>query len=243
MDLVEVARHNGNRHPWELSRRDSVLRLLAELGPWDDVADVGAGDRFFALAIRETTRGRVYAVDIHYGDTGMIGGIQTAHAVDELPDGGLDCIVLMDVLEHVEDEGLLLTCVRRKLRPNGVMLVTVPAFQRLFSAHDIHLKHFRRYESQPLRDVLERHGFEITESFYFYASLYVARVVQKVIARIVGPGEQLGISDWGLSPSHPLTVALRVLLDLDYRLCRAATRMGLAAPGLSLCAVCKNASA
>jgi SAM-dependent methyltransferase len=242
MDLVEVAPENGHRHPWELSRRDSVLRLLAECGPWDDVADVGAGDRFFALAIRKAARGRVYAVDIHYTDTGMIGGIQTARTIEELPDGGLDCIVLMDVLEHVEEEGSLLTAIRRKLRPNGTALVTVPAFQWLFSAHDIHLRHFRRYESGQLRDVLERHGFEVKESFYFYASLYIGRVVQTVLARIVAPGEQRGIGGWAFGPRHPLTVALRVLLDLDYRICRAATALGLAAPGLSLCAVCKNVS-
>jgi SAM-dependent methyltransferase len=243
MDLVEVAPDNGNRHPWELSRRDSLLRLLAELGPLDDVADVGAGDRFFTWALREKAQGRVYAVDIHYTHTGVIGGIQTARTVEELADGGLDCVVLMDVLEHVEDEGVLLRCVRRKLRPNGIALVTVPAFHGLFSAHDIHLKHFRRYQMRQLRDVLQLHGFEVAESFHFYASLYVVRVIQTVIARIVGHGEQRGIGDWAFGLRHPFTVAPRALLDLDYRLCRAATKMGLAVPGLSLCAVCENKSA
>jgi SAM-dependent methyltransferase len=243
MDLVEVAPHNGNRHPWELSRRDSLLRLLAASGRCHDVADVGAGDRFFAVALRNACQGRVYAVDIHYAETGVTGGIELTRAVEDLPDGGLDCILMMDLLEHLEDEGPLLACVRRKLRPDGIALVTVPAFQWLFSAHDIYLKHFRRYRRRQLRSVLGRHGFEVVESFYFFASLVVVRIVQKLIAGFAGPARQRGIGSWAFGAHHPLTVVPRALLDLDYLFCRSAARAGLAVPGLSLCAVCRNTSA
>jgi SAM-dependent methyltransferase len=243
MDLVEAASTIGNRHPWELSRRDSVLQLLSDRGPWRDVADVGAGDRFFAASLRELASGAIYAVDVHYQETAMVDGIQIARDVADLPDAGLDCVVMMDVLEHVEDEAAFLRQVRRKLRLDGTVLVTVPAFQHLFRAHDIYLKHFRRYRREHLRDVLESHGLRVEESFYFYATLFVARSLEVAVSRVVGEIEQWGVGRWRFGLRHPLTVLVRAVLDLDYRVCRALTRLGLAVPGLSLCAVCKNTSA
>jgi SAM-dependent methyltransferase len=243
MDLREVAPTNHHRHPWELSRRDSMLHLLAGRGPWRDVADVGAGDRFFAASLRERATGEIYAVDVHYQETGRVDGIHMARDVADLPNAGLDCIVMMDVLEHVEDEGALLRDVRRKLKLDGTVLVTVPAFQHLFSAHDTYLKHFRRYRRQPLCDLLERHGLRVEESFYFWATLLAARSLEVAISRVVGEGEQTGVGSWPFGLRHPLTVLVRAVLDVDYRVCLALTRMGLAVPGLSLCAICKNTSA
>jgi SAM-dependent methyltransferase len=243
MDLREATVDNGHRHPWELARRDSVLRLLAGTARWNDVADVGAGDRFVAAALRAAAAGRVYAIDVHYEETGLADGIQTGRAVDDLPDAGLDLVVMMDVLEHVDDEGPLLDHVRRKLRPGGMLLVTVPAFQRLFSAHDSFLRHFRRYHMRQLRDVLERHGFRVEETFYFYASLFLVRSLQVAVARLAGAPPQSGVAAWRFGMRHPVTIAARALLDWDYRMCRRLTRLGVTVPGLSLCAVCRIASA
>ncbi|MCX6550290.1 MAG: methyltransferase domain-containing protein [Acidobacteria bacterium] len=243
MDLVEAASANEHRHPWELSRLDSLLRLLAGRKPWHDVADVGAGDCFVAAALRRAASGRVYAIDVHFEETGMSGGIERRRDVEDLPDEGLDCVVMMDVLEHVEDEGPLVADVRRKLRQGGTLLVTVPAFPSLFSAHDTYLKHFRRYRMEHLHDVLGRNGFAVDESFYFYSSLFVARSLQLALARVSGEGKQDGVGSWQFGVRHPATRAIRTLLDWDFRLCRMLTRWGLRVPGLSACAVCTIASA
>ena len=243
MDLREVAPTNHHRHPWELSRRDCALQILAGRGPWRDVADVGAGDRFFAASLREIAAGKTYAVDLHYQETGVIDGIHTTRDLADLPDAGLDCVVLMDVIEHVEDEGALLRDVRRKLKPGATVLVTVPAFQHLFSAHDTDLKHFRRYRRRQLQDLLEREGLCVEESFYFWATLFAARSLEVAISRVVGEAKQAGIGNWRFGPHHMVTVLVRAVLDLDYRVCRAFARMGVTVPGLSLCAICRNTSA
>jgi len=91
--------------------------------------------------------------------------------------------------------------------------------------------------------VLERHGFRVEESFYFYATLFAARVLEVAVSRVAGEIEQRGAGRWRFGLRHPLTVLVRAVLDLDYRVYRALTRLGLGVPGLSLCAVCKNTSA
>lgn len=243
MDLVELTSAGEHRHPWELSRLDSLLRLLGEDGPWRDVADIGAGDCFVAAALRRTASGRVHAIDVHFEETGLRDGILRARSVDDLPDAALDCIVMMDVLEHVEDEGTLLTAARRSLRADGLLLVTVPAYQFLFSAHDRHLRHFRRYRRQRLGHVLRRHGFRVDESFHFYASLFAIRLLQVGLARVAGERRQNGAGRWPFGGGHPVTRVIRTILDWDFRVCRFLARRRVRVPGLSVCAVCTIASA
>jgi SAM-dependent methyltransferase len=243
MDIVEATAAGDHRHPWELSRLDSLLRLLADRGPWRDVADIGAGDCFVAAALRKVASGSVHAIDVHFADTTPRDGISRGRSSDELPALGLDCVVMMDVLEHVEDEGPLLASARRALRPGGVLLVTVPAFQFLFSAHDRYLRHYRRYRRRPLGDVLGRHGFRVEESFYFYASLFGARFLQAGLARLTGDSPQDGAGQWRFGARHPVTRVVRTVLDWDFRLCRFLARRHIRVPGLSVCAICTIASA
>ena len=116
-------------------------------------------------------------------------------------------------------------------------------FQSLFSAHDVYLKHFRRYRRRPLLDLLERSGFGVGESFYFYASLFAARAAQRLVERTFGEKPQDGVGRWRHGAGHPATRVVRNVLDWDFRACRALGRRGLMVPGLSVCAVCRNASA
>jgi SAM-dependent methyltransferase len=67
----------------------------------------------------------------------------------------VDCVVALDVLEHVEDDEKALAEITRVLRPGGVFIFTVPAFMGLWRHHDVMYGHFRRYAK---RDLLERIG-------------------------------------------------------------------------------------
>jgi hypothetical protein len=60
-------------------------------------------------------------------------------------------MLLMDVLEHVEDDRAVLAPLALSLSPGAVLLITVPADMRLWSAHDEGLLHFRRYDETMLR--------------------------------------------------------------------------------------------
>src|SRR5262249_49922943 len=72
--------------------------------------------------------------------------------------GSFDVCVMMDVLEHVDAEDALLQAVRRVLRPGGSLLVSVPAFQALWSQHDVTFEHRRRYRRRQLEDRIREAG-------------------------------------------------------------------------------------
>ena len=78
-----------------------------------------------------------------------------------------DAITMLDVLEHTEDDELVLRGVYERLRPGGVLLLTVPAYMFLWTAHDVAMGHYRRYRMRPLVALLRRRGFGIERATYF----------------------------------------------------------------------------
>jgi len=87
----------------------------------------------------------------------------------QLPDGSVQTIGLFDVLEHVDERSVLLSEVHRVLRSNGILLISVPALPWLWSAFDVEERHHLRYTRKTLRVELERSGFEVLRSGYFFA--------------------------------------------------------------------------
>jgi len=75
-------------------------------------------------------------------------------------DGTFDVVTMFDVLEHLSDDTCALQEIGRVLRSGGALVLSVPAYQRLWSAHDEALHHFRRYEFQGLKRLLHQNGFD-----------------------------------------------------------------------------------
>ncbi|MBI4521354.1 MAG: methyltransferase domain-containing protein, partial [Gemmatimonadetes bacterium] len=245
MDLRERT-ENPNRHPWELSRADMALRLLAlraKHGGHTSYADVGAGDRYFARRLAALTDAPVFAVDANYPEATVDGPVVVCTDLAQVPAGSVDCAVLMDVLEHVDDDVGLVRDVNRILTPDGELLITVPAHQWLWSEHDVFLGHRRRYDGRRLRDVLRHGGLDVLECFHFYALLGVARAAGVALARLGVRRSAHGVGRWPLASTHPATRTLRATLNADFRISRRLGTTPLGACGLSICAICRRRSA
>jgi len=80
--------------------------------------------------------------------------------------GSVDAIVLVNVLEHIEDDAALARTAWQALRPGGAMLLFVPAGPSLFGSLDREFDHFRRYRRSGLVDLLESSGFEVATAHY-----------------------------------------------------------------------------
>ena len=81
--------------------------------------------------------------------------------------GWADLVLLLDVVEHLEDDAAALRAAHRALRPGGLLLVTVPAYGWLWSSHDVMLGHRRRYTARRLRDLARAAGFRVERTSYF----------------------------------------------------------------------------
>jgi len=89
-----------------------------------------------------------------------------------LPSMSVDAAVLLNVLEHIEDDRAALTQVFRVLKPGGVAVIEVPAGPGLFDAYDKHLQHFRRYRLSDLSRLMRAVGFTVTDGSHLGCFVY-----------------------------------------------------------------------
>lgn len=89
--------------------------------------------------------------------------------INHLPilDHSADCVLLLDVLEHVDDENAALSEISRICAAGGSLIVTVPAFQCLWSGEDVVSRHRRRYTRARLIALLDDNGFCVEKASYF----------------------------------------------------------------------------
>jgi SAM-dependent methyltransferase len=93
----------------------------------------------------------------------------------------VDNIVLVNLLEHIEDDGALLAHCRDSLREDGRLVVFSPAFPLLFSRMDEEAGHFRRYTRGGIVDVVRGAGFEVTEVRFFNAIGFFGWYANKLV--------------------------------------------------------------
>jgi len=85
----------------------------------------------------------------------------------QMADQSCDTIIMVNVLEHIEDDGAAIEALHRVLKPGGRLLLFVPALQFLYSELDRKHGHFRRYHLAPLSCKLNMYGFKIHNKRYF----------------------------------------------------------------------------
>ena len=107
---------------------------------------------------------------------------------DDVPvdDSWADAVLLLDVIEHLDDDHAGLRAARRALRPGGVMVITVPAYPWLWSGHDVALGHRRRYTAGTLRSVITATGLSLAHLGYFNTALFPAIAGVRLAKRLVG---------------------------------------------------------
>jgi SAM-dependent methyltransferase len=95
--------------------------------------------------------------------------VRTGDCPDNIPfkDEQFDLICMFDVLEHIDGDVETLTALRKHLAPGGRMLITVPAYPWLWSAHDVYQHHKRRYTARTLRQVFNESGLRVDRITYF----------------------------------------------------------------------------
>ena len=94
-----------------------------------------------------------------------------------------DLVLMMDVLEHVDDDAGLVAAYARLVAPGTPIFVTVPAFEFMWSAHDDFLDHRRRYTVPRLRAALTAGGATPERAHYYFASIFPAAFAVRMLRR------------------------------------------------------------
>jgi len=185
-----------DRYWWFVARRRIALKLLVRYlrAPSGVLLDVGCGTGVVLKELEklgEPAGLDMSAIALEYcqqrGLTRLIRGDATAMPIRP---NQCSAIVGLDVFEHIDRDGAAFEEAFHGLAPGGILVLSVPAFQRLWGPHDIALMHFRRYTRPVLRDRLERAGFQIERLSYSVFLLFpIVVVVRFFEKRRKGPAK------------------------------------------------------
>jgi hypothetical protein len=127
-------------------------------------------------------------------------------------EGVYDLILLLDVIEHVEHDQSFLTHLAGKYSPKkGKIMITVPAFQSIYSQHDAFLCHYRRYHLKELEEMLTACGLNVISSGYLFFSLLLPKLVLYKLLK-TGKGTE-GVGNW--SRGEGVTNFIERILNID----------------------------
>ncbi|MCB1035597.1 MAG: class I SAM-dependent methyltransferase [Acidobacteria bacterium] len=161
-------------HWWWRAREALILRHLLRRRPaggFGRILDVGCGDGLFferlaALGDPEGVEPEAALVspDGPWSDRIHVRPFDSAFE----PGYRFGLILMLDVLEHLEDDLAALRHATSLLSPGGLLVITVPAFQSLWTAHDDLNHHFRRYRHQHLQRLASAAGLNLSPCRYFF---------------------------------------------------------------------------
>lgn len=145
-----------------------------------------------------------------------------------VPERHYDLVAALDVIEHLEDDSAAIDAIARRLKPGGKLLMTVPAHQWMWSAHDVANHHKRRYSHAGLRRLFDGTPLHIDKSGYFNSLLFPLAVADRLGSKLRGKDS----ADLVLPP-----LWLNKSLEKGFALERYAIGRFPLPPGLSLFAV------
>jgi len=204
MDLKEtdILGDSIGEHWYYCSKAAATRRMLGE-APIKRILDVGAGSGFFSHHLLTHTAAReAWCVDISYpADFSATTAGKPVHYRRAIDSVDADLVLLMDVLEHVDDDLGLLKSYVDKVPSGSRFLMTVPAFRFLWSGHDDFLEHKRRYTLGQFEALTEKAGLTVERGAYYFGAVFPMAVASRLIPGSSTPRSQL-------KKHHPLVNAL-----------------------------------
>ena len=123
--------------------------------------DVGCGSGEHLAGLRRLFRGGVVGVDDWRGSQDGVPVVRHGTEAVKILGRRADCIVTMDVIEHVPEEKWFLDELSGWLEPMGALVVSAPLHPVLFGPHDVHVGHYRRYRLAGLAQTVLESGYRV----------------------------------------------------------------------------------
>jgi len=163
----------------------SFLEKYCKLKNGSSVLDVGCGTGGFASSISENLTPLCLdtsPIALDYCKKRGIKNIFNSTLEDfDSSNLNIQALTLLDVIEHIENDFSVIKNANRVLEKDGWLLVTVPAFQWLWSKHDVLVMHQRRYSKKQLVDLLSSGSFQVEYSSYFNFFLFIPAVIKRFL--------------------------------------------------------------
>lgn len=189
MDLKETDIFGDHiwKHWYYNSKAKFMMQMLSGLD-FQKIVDIGAGSCFFSkYLLRYTTATQSTCIDFYYekeeSET-FEGKMLSRKKNFDTSDATADLVMLGDVLEHIEDDYSFLQDYVVKFKPGTSFFISVPAFQWLWSDHDVFLGHKRRYTTATLTKLLHDSGLKIQKHTYIFGTILPMVICVRVLGQL-----------------------------------------------------------
>jgi 2-polyprenyl-3-methyl-5-hydroxy-6-metoxy-1,4-benzoquinol methylase len=192
-ESYDIIYSSEDAHWWYKVRREMVRDILSEYTGKKDrplrILDIGCGT---GLLMRDLGQfGTVQGIDssplaIEYCKKRGLTNVSLASATS-LPfdSNSFDVVVILDVLEHLEDDGAGCRELARVLDTGGIAIITTPAFMFLWSGTDVLGQHYRRYTRNEIRNKVSAAHMKIQRTTYFNTLLFPAILFVRLCVRLL----------------------------------------------------------
>jgi SAM-dependent methyltransferase len=224
------------RHWWYRARREVLAELIRRKAPPPPnarILEIGCGTGHNLSMLRQF--GNVEGLELDEAARKIaekrLGRAVMSSPLPELSgvrEGEYDLVGAFDVIEHIKDDQAAVASIAARLKAGGKFVMTVPAHQWMWSAHDVVNHHQRRYSKAALRRLIEQSPLRLEAIGYFNSLLFPVAIAERMASKARGK------DDANLSlPAAPLNSALERVFAAERHL---IGRLPLP-PGLSLFAV------
>ena len=182
-----------DEHWWFVTRRMIIKRILDTLLNYSitpDILEVGCGTGGNLELL--SSYGVIHAIEVDdvardLANKRNICSVKPGSLPKDIPfTKAFNLICMLDVLEHIDDDLAAIKAIAGKLKKNGKILITVPAYMFMWSSHDVALHHKRRYTKKQLTGVVQSAGLEIIYSTYFNTYLFPLIVLVRILKNLFG---------------------------------------------------------
>lgn len=189
------------KHWWFVARRAYIQAFLSRYMSHDGslkLAEIGAGtggnlrmlSNFGEIdAVEMDERALEFAV-AKSAVIQRVVTVQRGWLPDNIPlPDQYDCVLALDVIEHVEQDQAAINTLLRLVRPSGYLVLTVPAYQWLWSPHDEVNHHYRRYTVRRVKSLFQGSDVKFIKVGYFNTLLFPIALVRRIFQRLTGGNE------------------------------------------------------
>ncbi len=218
---------------WEVGRRALVNNLMRRYGTNGSangtepkILEIGCGAGGMLHDLKHF--GTPYGMDIaeaapqYWRERGLtrvgLGDVNALPYKSEM----FDTVIAIDVLEHVDDDIAALAEIRRVCKPRAKVILTVPAFQILWSRRDLQCHHKRRYRLNEVRHLVAHGGFKIIKATYINMPLFFPLLMMVKAGQLSSKRAPSISMDYALVPP-PVNKLLSQIVRYEARLLKYAT--------------------
>lgn len=215
-------------HWWYIGRKKIILNMLRKYSLTsceNNILDIGCGPG--AMIKDFKPYGKTFGVDSNINSVkecrkrGNLGTCISVASKTPFRESTFSVVLLLDILEHLDNDKDAIEEAIRLCKPGGLIIITVPAFQFLWSNQDIISYHKRRYSMKTIKELVKMNTVEKLKFSYFNFFLFpivvIIRLFQKAIFKD-SANRDVEVSDFSLNRPGFLNNFLKGIFSLESNL-------------------------